>query len=1279
MKKLFAYLSQAIFIILVMPYSVVYSSDDDNPILQDNRHYSYIYWENGYPTREAQSRRPQSWANTNARENPDLVIQTGYYSLVLDAKNMQIKGYDSLEGSNYVDALHEDVTKRTPASLTLKAYQNGVEYTASSATLQDGADVHIRLIESGQFLQRYDHVGIIFTAQDGSILDTPARLEISAWPEQVTFKLDFANFEGTAVNIDRTVIELSSPSGKNYLSDVDGIAALLSVRPHEDTESLSLEPTTIITEATDLQNDNALAVEFDNDLHALKVNLPISGVDYPQHIDRVDEFIIEVSNPTQGPLDIPLVFEENVPRAITGTVMLLTDADDGKPSGIPVQISKNWHKNTDTGVKAIHRGNWLRGSTYLTLPAGVTKRLKLKVVFGYWAQAGAASHSQLSLIGWGGNWKWDESALGSWGESMTYDPTQHLGSAFMDDIRPAFTPSMSNGDSHNWTENVGGGDFLIYFDENNRYRWGKRLKTAYVWTGPNMTQVMYSGITDDDKIRFEYISKLVSTNDYHRRFHNYRYEFLEEVVDPKRLVFYQMAADYYLGPDFDSYYIGDRTGLLQESSAEAGGNAYKADKFSFSDRWIASNDLIALDKNEAKANRGIIQRSSKLNDSDLAVYMHKYGRSWGSDKMLFDLSGESVTQSYQAGDVVTGEFEFVLTPKIPANYWGADTEFAARLATYTQPWESVFDEYRYNNELQVIANKGTLVNNFPIEVKADQSGPALIADLSIQNGGIGHIPVIIKDAVIGKTLGVERFVNDAWVALEVNASTQNSYYQGYQNASGKIDYAFSIPRSSNDLAENWRIRFSYETPLLPETMTGDLEAYLNNLDVGNADDNLWEPPTPANLLLAQETIQLLSSEKYTEAQAKAQELGGYIIAFDDTSSGSTTRYYIFHIAWQALEDNKYRTLGGTYVFNPSGKNISIQVPHPSFDSNTNVQGITTFFGLQARYLLVSGTHRNSSTQQSTCQTDYRVSDAAHNANHYFQSVHQAIDDLSNETLFIQLHGFGSETREKLRLQCDASENPLLLNMSTGVGDIDPINKHSFMHLLHKKVNDAGSIRSCIYSPSQHASVNDVYSTSLGGTLNTNGRYTNGSTDVCSASAATSSERFLHLEQSYEVRRDQRDIMLNHLKSAWTDYAASPDLVPDPFSLNQIENAAVNSEQVSSPLVISGFNRSLAISIIDGEYSINNAGFTSAAGTVNSGDSIVVRHTSSNNSAAQKNTTLNIGGFSKIFSSMTMNEQTTTSNTSNNSGGGGSLPINMLIVLSILLGLNHLARRRHFKC
>ena len=45
-----------------------------------------------------------------------------------------------------------------------------------------------------------------------------------------------------------------------------------------------------------------------------------------------------------------------------------------------------------------------------------------------WGEAHAAAHTQLSLIGWGRNQQWDESSLGSFGESVTYDPDLAAGS-----------------------------------------------------------------------------------------------------------------------------------------------------------------------------------------------------------------------------------------------------------------------------------------------------------------------------------------------------------------------------------------------------------------------------------------------------------------------------------------------------------------------------------------------------------------------------------------------------------------------------------------------------------------------------------------------------------------------------------------------------------------------------------------------------------------------------------------------------------------------------------
>jgi len=73
-------------------------ASDTPPVSSKN--YSYLYFENGYPTR-FNHRRPQSEANLVARANPDLVFQTGYYSVVLDCDDITLKGYDALLGSDY--------------------------------------------------------------------------------------------------------------------------------------------------------------------------------------------------------------------------------------------------------------------------------------------------------------------------------------------------------------------------------------------------------------------------------------------------------------------------------------------------------------------------------------------------------------------------------------------------------------------------------------------------------------------------------------------------------------------------------------------------------------------------------------------------------------------------------------------------------------------------------------------------------------------------------------------------------------------------------------------------------------------------------------------------------------------------------------------------------------------------------------------------------------------------------------------------------------------------
>jgi len=761
-----------------------------------NQNYTFITFDNGYPT-PLSSRRPQSVANKTARANPDLVIQTGTYSLRLDCDDMQVTGFDALAGSDYLTALHQDVTVFSPARLLLTVTKGRKSYMCTSARIQGPGQQYVRLIASGQYVQRFDHLGMIFTAEDGTVLDASGRFEVTAWPDRVVFQLDFS----ADPEVTRTTIRLTSPSGRVHQSEASGNRAFLALSPQLDQDHARWEASSYITSARDAQG-SALDVRFDEAEHALHIDIPADRVTYPEAMDRVDEYVIEVRNPEKAACHVPLVFDQVQPRAITGTVMILCEEADGRPTGIPVQISKNWHRDKDHPT--VHEGSWLRGYTMLSLNPGETKRVCLRVIYGYWGGVGAVSHSQLSIIGYGGNWKWDQSALGAWGESMTYDPTQHLGSAFIDDVRPAFTTSMS-GKTYGWTENVGGGDFLIYHDSANTLRWAKRLKTAYHWTGPNMTEVLYSGLTDDEKIRFTYRTRSVRTNDYHRRFHAYRYEFVEDVISPTRLVFHQMAADYYSYVEFDRFYLGDQDGLQSMHLAPAFNvKGYAGPPIPFDQAWLALDDT-QCNSGPTRARRGLLSLSSKLNGKPFPLFMHTYALK--SNHTLLDLSSQSVHRSYAAGDVVEGELEIILPPRTPEDYWGHDRAFEARLGSYgDNAWQAVHDEYQYNTQLHVTANQGALLQSYPVEIQSATTGGDVLADITIHGGGIGHVPVLLKGVPRGCALQAQRYDDGRWIPLALQDIDRNSTYQGYRDYQGSMNCVFNVKRPFRDLDTSWRIR-----------------------------------------------------------------------------------------------------------------------------------------------------------------------------------------------------------------------------------------------------------------------------------------------------------------------------------------------------------------------------------------------------------------------------------------------------------------------------------------
>lgn len=850
-----------------------------------NQNYTYLYYENGYPKD----------TNSAATADPDLIIQTGHYSLKLECDTMNLTGYDALTGSDYLSALTEDVTTFSPATLILKAYVGSKKYVCNYADVRESDNsMNVRLIQSGQYVQRFDHLGLVFTASDGSQLSAKGALEITAWPDHVTFQLDLSG----ATEVTRTTIYLISPDNVGHLKDNSGSVALLSLSPHTDSTYTSPSVSSVISNATRDSNGDALTTVYDSYEAGYKITVPSTIVNYNTvtNKDRVDEFTMTITNPTSSAMDVPLIFEQPDVRAVTGTMMMLVDPIDKSPLGIPVQVSKNWHGTAGL----LHEGFWLRGYSMLPLAAGESQTITLRVVFGFWGEGelASATHSQLSLVGWNGgehtNWKWDESALGSWGESLTYDPVNNASGSFMADIRPTFTYGYTSGTAYAWTENAGGGDFMVYYDANGTYRFNKKVKTCYRWAGPNLTEVIYSGVTDDDKIRYTHTVRGSGTFDYHRKYHKFKYEFLD-AVNPSRFLFYQMASDNSSsgGPFFDYYYRGTQAGLTSSYTADKGGDVYKGSAIAFSDSWLSIDDVTTKNSDTSSSHRGMMPLYTTLNGSNFSTYMHPYGVEFGSTgKMIFDMSASSVSRTYSLGDVIEGEVLFMMPPKTSSNYWGEDSEFSSRLSNFTQPWNAVYDEFRYNRDMSVTMHAGTMVQNYPLEI--DAANQNILADFTINSGGIGHVPVVLNDVPENMSLYVQRNVSGTWVDYEIDLEGNNDYYQGYYNASGSMDYTFSFKRPSTDLTQSWRIRI-VGTPDAVRYEAEDFDAQSGIVDegdnIGSVNHNDYVEYNNLSLNAGSYKILIGYSAKQNASIASIETTSGTVLGTVDlASTGSWTSW-----------------------------------------------------------------------------------------------------------------------------------------------------------------------------------------------------------------------------------------------------------------------------------------------------------------------------------------------------------------------------------------------------
>nr|BBD74543.1 fucoidanase [Luteolibacter algae] len=487
------------------------------------------------------------------------------------------------------------------------------------------------------------------------------------------------------------------------------------------------------------------------DLNGVRAQAPANG----DKNDAIERYKLVFSNPTDRVevADLKFVKDSGI-QSITGVSAMLRDAD-GNPTGIPVQISKNWHNDEESGV---YRGSWLHALTHLRLPPGSTTELELVISYGHWGGVAAASHAQLCLIGWGSNQHWSESALGSWGESICYEPEQGQANTTVTDVRPVMVNGGKDDKKWGWTSNVGGADFFRFFDPAGKRIAHSAMQTAYLKHGPCLSEVVFSGRVGEG-IRHSSTVSLARTDDIVRGIYRLRMD-VDKAMDFSRFVIFQVGSDTYNFTQEKKMAVGDAGGLKKEWNTTWGGNTYRTEPIVMDGTapWVSLHEGSHFGGHKlmgAWANRGIVVRSwkARLGGKDASAWMAEHGVKRGSSETsTADFVPPPGVTRLEPGDFIEATFEHIVMPQTAESYYGPNEALRSALAKDGNTWRMIRRESA-GNKLEVNVSQGSLEHTYP-DVRIQTSGGAAAFTLK---GGLAYLPVTFTG--LASNDGVELLVD----------------------------------------------------------------------------------------------------------------------------------------------------------------------------------------------------------------------------------------------------------------------------------------------------------------------------------------------------------------------------------------------------------------------------------------------------------------------------------------------------------------------------------------
>lgn len=768
-------------------------------------------------------------------------IQTSRYGLSFDFDDFELKKLAPILGApTEEEALVQDnsvVQGLADAALKCIIESRGERYRAISAGpyQQD-----CMIVESGKFFHREWIENISFSQGSPK---AEANLEISAWPDRVSFTLHVtpeSTIENGAIEVDIDIADIYSTllddgdafalatgtTGSGYIFLTDNQQAQITCNQSNTSCKVRLETgsqwnggteksvciivypvgyncsdeleKTVHSESSPLiivakQNkplSRDLASSYDSRHGWYNIALRNDNCgDYQESgNDRIERVSLSIDNPDDWPRTLRINFaKDGRVCSVTGLSAILCD-QDMFPTGIPIQLSKNWH---NSGYNHFN-GPWYHGLTMLTIPPKQTVNLVYTSVNAHWGGVPAASHSQLSLIGWGSNQLWNQAAIGSWGESLCFEPDQgQLGGAVLD-TRPLMVWAMSDSEPQrqwSWTNNVGGADFLVYYNTPFTKQWNSRMRTMYKRYGPNMTEVTYAGRSADSKINLKYTVTLYRTDDIIRGIYSFRYDVIE-TVNFDRLVLFQCGGDDYSYTGERKFARGNENGLIEEWTTQWGGDTYRTTPVELTGRipWFSMHQAVPRSSQGAWANRGLVIRywDAVLGGNKANPWAAERGaRVRGSDTSLIDILPPTGITQLKPGDYVQCRIDHIVMPQHASDYYGPNANLKAALTKDENTWKMIYREAK-GNDLDIAMTRGVLEHNYPIRIEARNG-----AEFSV-TGGLGFVPVTFTGLCNYRPFTLQRKVDNNWIDVDQSFHGKDFWQTDFDPQNDRWEITYSL-------------------------------------------------------------------------------------------------------------------------------------------------------------------------------------------------------------------------------------------------------------------------------------------------------------------------------------------------------------------------------------------------------------------------------------------------------------------------------------------------------